>query len=220
MKIGVIIPTRGDRPGFLENCLRMLSCQTVQPDIVEVVDFPASDKCDITKRYRMGYDRLRDKGLDVIALMEDDDWYCREYLEIMIKEWVKTKPDLFGTMYTIYYHIGIRGWFKFDHDRRSSAMNTLIKPDLDFAWCADHEPYTDIHLWKTLRGILTSRTFMPDRHIALGIKHGIGMCGGRNHTDRLHRYVNIDHDLNFLRSIMDEESLEFYAKFYQQPVLQ
>lgn len=211
MKIGVIIPTRGDRPEFLENCLRMLNAQTLQPHIVELIDFEPGEQCDITKRYRIGYDRLRNKGLDGIAFIEDDDWYRPDYLEIMTTEWMKRGcPDLFGTMYTIYYHLRLKAWFEFQHDRRASAMNTLIKPDLNFEWCPDHEAYTDLHLWKIA---LNGMTFRPKQVIAMGIKHGIGMCGGRNHTDRLNRFVNHDKELRFMKSVMDAESFEFYSKF-------
>ena len=82
--IGVIIPDRGDRPKFLENCLRMLKAQTMQPTIIEIVnDAPFSDEKDITLRYRLGYERLRNKEIEVIALIENDDWYAPDYLEIM-----------------------------------------------------------------------------------------------------------------------------------------
>ena len=76
IKIGVICPTRGDRPVFMEQFHRMLSRQTLQPDVVEIVDYSAiSDECDITRRYITGYHRLRKLGLDVIVILEDDDFY-------------------------------------------------------------------------------------------------------------------------------------------------
>lgn len=210
MKIAVLIPTRGDRPGFLKNCLRMLKAQTLQPDIIEIVnDIPLNKDCDITWRYRTGYDRLRNKGLDLIALIEDDDFYTVDYLQIMVSEWVKQgKPELLGTSYTIYYHLKLQSHFTMNHPVRSSAMNTLIKPDLNFNWCADNEPYTDMYLWNTLKGIV----FTPAKIISIGIKHGVGLCGGRSHIDRLHRYT--DYSLN-LQSIMDPDSFNFYSTYFK-----
>lgn len=207
MKVGVIIPDRGDRKPFLDNCLRMIKTQTLQPDYVLVVDFdPTDEKPDITKRYRVGYEVLSEGEFDVIALMENDDWYSPEYLEIMVRNWeLKGKPDIFGTDYTIYYHLKLKKHFTMEHYHRSSAMSTLIKPNLDFEWCPDHEVYTDIHLWQTLKGL----TFRPEKHICIGMKHGIGKCGGRNHIDRLDRYVNQDDIL----SILDSESFKFYSQF-------
>lgn len=208
-RIGIIIPDRNDRPDFLKNCLRMIQSQTMQADLISLVnDKPLNDDCDISRRYRIGYDRLKNNNLDCILLMENDDWYCHDYIETMVNKWIELgKPQIIGTNYTIYYHIGINRHFTMNHKRRASAMNTLLIPDLDFEWCVDHEPYADLHLWKTLNG----QTFEPHKVISIGIKHGVGLCGGRNHKCSWHRYVNDDQSLQFLKSHMDKESFEFYT---------
>lgn len=208
MNIGIIIPHRNNRPHFLKNCFRMIDAQTVQPDHVELVnDSPRDEKIDITWRYRTGYDKLRNKGLDVIFLMEDDDWYSPTYIETMLHEWIKAGcPDIFGTDFTIYYHILLKKYFKFDHDDRSSAMSTLIKPDLNFEWCVDSEPYTDIHLWKVLDG----KVFHPDPLICIGVKHGIGKTGGFHHNSKIHRYK---HEMD-ISTFMDPESFRFYDTYF------
>jgi glycosyltransferase involved in cell wall biosynthesis len=228
MKIAVLIPDRNDRPEFLKNCLRMIEGQTMKPEIVELVnDEPLTfnpdgymlpsekpKRRDITWRYRIGYDRLRDKGVDCILLMENDDWYAPNYIETMVNEWVKQgRPKMLGTDYTIYYHIGLFMYLTMNHKRRSSAMSTLIKPDLKFDWCVDHEPFTDIHLWKTVGG----KIFSPITHICIGIKHGVGLCGGKLHNDeKTERYWRMgikDTDKTFIRSIMDEQSFNFYSTY-------
>lgn len=213
IKFGVIIPDRNDRPEFLKNCLRMLNNQTVLPKIITIVnDPPTSEECDITKRYRMGYDRLRNLGLDVIFLIENDDWYSNEYFEYMLFNWdVNNKPDIFGTNYTIYYHLKLKAWHKMLHDDRASAMNTLIKADLNFNWGNDNDPYTDMHLWKILKGL----TFEPSDIIgiiSIGMKHGIGKCGGAFHVDRLQRYINKDEDMLWLKRKIDSDSFNFYSQ--------
>lgn len=217
MKIGIIIPDRNDRPLFLENCLRLIKSQTLQPEIIELVNYEAeSESVDITQRYKRGYDALRNKGLDVIALMENDEWYSPDYLKIMCEGWDSFgRPDIFGTNYTIYYHIKLFAYFTMHHLTRSSAMSTLIKPDLNFEWCSDNEPYTDIHLWTRLRGVC----FSPPSTICLGIKHGVGKCGGFAHTDKLHRYENElstkDTNKEWLKSVVDEKSFEFYSNYFK-----
>jgi glycosyltransferase involved in cell wall biosynthesis len=182
----------------------------LKPDRICIMEYPPeSGSCDITQRYRRGYDHLRGKDLDVIALMEDDDWYSPEYLDFMIAKWQEHgKPDIFGTAYTIYYHIKLGAYFTMYHQDRASAMNTLIKPDLDINWPVDHEPFTDTHLWGTIKGSV----FMPEKVIAVGMKHGIGLCGGRSHVDKLHRYTQKDE--GFLKQTLDEESYKFYSQFY------
>lgn len=214
MRIGVIIPDRGDRPDLLANCLRMLKAQTLQPEIIELVnDAPTSESCDITKRYRIGYDRLRNKGLDLIAFIENDDWYSPDYLETMANKWIESgKPDIIGTNYTIYYHIRLFAHFTMNHDTRSSAMSTLLKPDLNFKWCVDHEPYTDIHLWHTLKGVI----FEPEKTICMGIKHGVGLCGGKTHIDRFDRFIHKDSNKGFLREKLDSDSFKFYSQYFSQ----
>ncbi len=213
LKIGVIIPDRNDRPLFLENCLRLIKQQTIQPACIEVVNYQAiSDDVDITQRYRIGYDLLRGKDLDVIALIENDEWYSPDYLEIITKAWFSSgRPDIFGTDYTIYYHIKLFAHFTMWHMSRSSAMSTLIKPDLNFEWCADNEPYTDMHLWETLKGC----TFHPEKNICMGIKHGVGKCGGTGHTNKLHRFNESDADKKILSDLMDIESFEFYSNYFK-----
>ncbi len=264
MKIGVVIPDRGDRPEFLKNCMRMLAGQTILPAELVVVGpekVAPGEACDITKRYRTGYDMLRGKGLDVIAFMENDDWYAPDYLERMAEQWeLAGRPDLLGTAYTIYYHIGLHAWLTMEHRRRANAMNTFIKPDLAIDWCADSEPYTDIHLWQPTPkspkgdfeknssqkpvvfaadmnstvervgyfniikpkpgygggGIDTRVTFSPmevfKRHISVGIKHGVGLCGGRNHTNYLERYKFNDAGMVALMAWVGVEACAFYKK--------
>jgi len=211
MKTAILIIHRNDRPKFLENLHRMIKAQTVQPDHIEEINFPAfSDECDITTRYRLGYDNLRGKGFDVIIIMEVDDWYAPNYIETMLNEWERyDKPDIFGTRYTIYYHLFLRKHFTMHHADRASAMNTLIKPDLIFDWCAETDPYTDIHLWTKLQGI----TFTPEKIISVGIKHGIGKSGGYGHTDRLHRYKETHLSLG---EVMDWESFDFYWNYFER----
>lgn len=222
MRIGVIIPDRGDRPEFLKNCLRMMGAQTLRPDIVEVIappGVPVGNGRDITKRYRIGYDRLSGR-VDVIAFIENDDWYSPDYLRVMAGAWADMgRPAIFGTNYTVYYHLKIGAYFTMTHNTRSSAMSTMIKPGLNITWPVDHEPFTDMHLWSHVGQMDTIRqrgaVFNPGKHICLGMKHGIGLCGGFNHAERLNRYRFPDHDQKFLRENLDEESFKFYSKFYE-----
>jgi len=209
MRIGVIIPDRGDRPLFLANCLRMVKNQTLQPEFVELIaDPPKSDAVDIAWRYRTGYQKLQDKHLDLIAFWENDDYYAPDYLETMAKKWLELgKPPIIGTNYTIYYHLKLKKHFTFHHEQRASAMNTLIRPNLDkLDWGEDHDPYCDLHLWYCLK---EGKVFKPEKIISVGIKHNVGKVGGFAHFDMLDRYVNSDN--GFLKETLDEESYNFYS---------
>ena len=207
-KVAVLIQTRGDRSELLANCLRQLDAQTHLPDHIEVVDDqPQSHHADITWRYRTGYERLRGKEFDVIFFFEDDDWYSTDYIEVMLEAWEKQgRPNLFGTRYTIYYHIMLQKYFTMLHDDRASAMNTMIKPDMNLKWCNDADPFTDMWLWG--RPELDRKLFKPQKHIAVGIKHGLTLTGGKSHVDRYNRYINDDN--GFLKATLDEESFNFF----------
>jgi hypothetical protein len=214
LRIGIIIPDRGDRPEFLANCKRMIQNQTISGVFVMIVDYPPiNSECDITPRYRKGYEFLSKHNFDVILLMENDDYYSPKYIETMISEWeAHGKPDIFGTNYTIYYHIGICKFKKLTHYRRASAMNTLLKPNLPIQWPVDNDPYTDIHLWKQLKGV----TFEPKEIISIGIKHNVGKTGGQYHNTKMDRYEFEDSEMGFLKLSMDPESFTFYKSQHEK----
>lgn len=212
MKVGILIPTRGDRPEFLKNALRLIDKQTVKVHRVEIIgDPPKSDECDITYRYRTGYEKLSD--VDLIFFWEDDDFYHRTYLQYMIDNWMKKgKPDMLGTRYTIYYHLKIRKYFRMWHEQRSSAMNTVIRPNLKLTWGRDNNPYTDVQLWLPAQ-LINTQIIDPPYPIAIGIKHGLGKTGGNAHVDNLHRYINDDPYMNVLQHMIDDdEQFEWYKK--------
>jgi len=214
LKIAVLVPDRGDRPEFLKNCLRMIENQTMQPDLIHVIDYaPLSENCDITQRYRTAYHALDGMDFDCILFMENDDFYTNNYIETIVLSWINHgKPELFGTNYTYYYHIGLKKYTKLVHYRRASMMNTLIKPDLNIKWPVDEYPYTDAALWQQLKGV----TFCPEKTIAIGIKHNIGLSGGHYHNTKLERYEINDSEFSFLESVMDKESLTFYKTQHEK----
>ena len=224
LKIAVLIPDRGDRPEFLENCLRMIKAQTVQPDLIHVINYaPRSEKCDITERYRTAYHALDGMNYDCILFMENDDFYSKKYIETMISKWIENgKPELFGTNYTYYYHIGLKRYMKLTHFRRASMMNTLIKPDLNIKWPVDDYPYTDAAIWQVDKFQIENKCIRrmisvdPGEIISIGIKHNVGMAGGHYHNNRLERYDVNDSDFNFLESVMDNESFTFYKSQHEK----
>ena len=131
----------------------------------------------------------------------------------MLTEWINHgKPEIFGTNYTYYYHIGMLKFKKLVHFRRASAMNTLIKPDLNIVWPVDNDPYTDLNLWKQLNGV----TFTPKEIISIGIKHNIGKTGGQYHNSKLNRYENSDPNMMFLKEHLDINSFKFYRSIHEK----
>ena len=205
MKVGVIIPDRNDRPKFLEHCLKMLSKQTMQPTFIEDVNFVnPTNNFDLTQRVRIGFDRLKNI-CDCVLIIENDDYYSENYIETMVNKWIELgKPELLGTDYTYYYHIFKKQYRKLIHKGRASLMNTLINTKLNVNWCDNNDIFLDLHLWNKHKGL----TFTPEVPIAVGIKHGIGLCGGSGHNRMV--LTENDESLEVLKSLVDKESFNFY----------
>lgn len=220
MKIGVLIPTRGDRPDFLIFALQQIEQQTRKPDFIEVVsDVPLSSKPDVTWRYRIGCDRLKAKGADIIVCWEDDDYYRPDYIERMIVGWENSnKPDLFGINSTIYYNITHQHWDLYRHGH-SSMMSTLIKASAigTFSWGDDNYSFTDMQLWTKTR--LSKITMAVKEPLAVGIKHGHGLCGGGGHHWPVDKFKNADHDFIKLGTWVTPEALNFYRAMAIKPRL-
>jgi hypothetical protein len=210
--IAVVIPDRNDRPKMLSNCLRMMHNQTFQPVIHLMNQKPLDEKPDITRRYRIGYEEVSNMELaefELIFFIETDDWYHPNYLEFMLYEWRKNgKPDIFGIDYTYYYHLKLRKYFKYGHEKRASMMNTCIKPGLIFKWPVDNYRFCDMYLWLNMNG----KTISPSTILSIGMKgHNEGMTGGTGHHDKLFRYV--EEDNGFLENNLDKESFEFFNQY-------
>lgn len=210
MVVGVIIPDRNDRPKFLNHLFWMLERQTTKPDFVELVNYePISAVPDLVPRIRQGFNSLKAKGCDVVLIMENDDYYSEDYIETMLTFWILNgKPDLFGTNSTIYYHVGRREFRTLRHEGRASLMNTLINTKSEMVYPEDSEVYLDMFIWKRMKGI----SFDPRRVISVGIKHGVGLCGGNGHNGM--KFTDRDYSLDFLSSVVDKESAKFYKQFY------
>jgi hypothetical protein len=198
--IGAVIPTRGDRSIFLSRCLEMMYSQTMTIDLIHVVsEAPKSEEKDITYRYKKGFEYLFKEGCEVVFLIEDDDFYAPNYIETMFHHWkLNGKPEAFGLGSTTYYHLQRKMYTTMMHPNRSSAFSTMVtEAVLDMDFPADNEPFLDLEIWKQLDG----KTFYVPKPICLGIKHGVGACGGRGHLDEF-PYKEQDPDSEFLLEVV------------------
>ena len=65
--IGILTPTRGDRPLFVDQYNEIIKSQTLQPDEIIMVDYPpVSDKKDLGARYRIGIQEASKRGCNNI----------------------------------------------------------------------------------------------------------------------------------------------------------
>jgi cellulose synthase/poly-beta-1,6-N-acetylglucosamine synthase-like glycosyltransferase len=209
-----IIPTRGDRPRMLQRCIEMMSKQTLQPVEVFLMNDPPVDpeKKDITWRYRRAFEDVikRHPNVELILLIEDDDWYSNAYIEVFYRSWIENgRPDIFGIGETYYYHIGLRSFNHQIHVDRASAFSTGVTKAIEnMKWPDDEYSFVDIEMWNQIKG----KTFIVNPPICIGMKgHEEGMMfGGIGHNRNWSGYTNEDYTLDWIGSIMDEESIDFY----------
>lgn len=207
-RFAVVLPTRGDRPQFLNHALHQLKNQSIQPEEIFIVnDPPKGNEKDITKRYKLGVQRALAKNHNIIFFIEDDDWYHPRYLETMLNKWKEAgKPPTFGINDTYYYHIGIHKYLYMKHPGRSSMFCTMVTDSISrLKWPNDRYAFVDMKLWKQIPG----KTFsLGTDIIAIGIKHGIGLTGGGGHTPNF-KWSHVNQQ-NWFRGIIGEESFNFY----------
>lgn len=217
MRLAVVTPTRGDRPNFFAQYKRLLERQTRQPDILEIVDYPAvPGVIDLTARYRAGFDQAIAKGCDAIVVMEDDDAYRSTYLEEFERRIAATSSLVVGSDVTYYYHVGTRRYKVIKHPGRASMMYTAIRPEVVrlFPWPKPSELCLDIHLWKWAAAHRKGKTFTPAPLQAIGIKHGEGFRATRSHKQSagpVRGWVD-DPGMLWLAKHVDSQSLPFYKE--------
>jgi hypothetical protein len=216
MTIGVIIPTRGNRPVFLHQAKCLLASQTLKPQHVDIVDHPAEgDVIDVAQRYKIGFEKLFAKGCDLVICWEDDDWYAPIYIEIMVNKWILYgKPDLFGIGSTIYYHLISQRYLELCHPNRASMFSTAVtKKVLDLDISKSNE-YLDDFLWVKMRGKITARTYLipkSNKPICIGMKHGSTLVAGGAHEPDSKYYTKHDFNYDLLRPILGPD-FNFYSK--------
>jgi hypothetical protein len=175
----------------------------VKPDHSYFIDYPPTGTdFDLVARVRKGIEQAKADGFERCFIVEDDDHYPADYFLIM------PEADFYGDDHTIYYHLGNRTWQEWSHPRRASLFTTGFKISSlnDFQWIHDNERFLDISLWNY--AVKEKKPVFWRQSKAVGIKHGIGLCGGRGHVQR-NKYQ--DQDLSWLKAHVDTEAFTFYS---------
>lgn len=199
-----ITPSRGgERPKFLDFCKHQISRMTIQPKESFFISHPpVSETPDLILRIQLGIAAAQKAGIDICYIIEDDDYYSSYYFEVA----EMGDNDFVGFDKTIYYNIKNNSYNEIDHPHRSSLFCTgfRISALKRFSWPPDHAVFLDMDLW---RYASRYNTKVIDKPMAVGIKHGIGITGGKGHSMD---FPLKDPDWKYLKSKVDQEAYIFY----------
>jgi hypothetical protein len=213
-KFCVIIPDRGDRKDFTKHCLYQMSVQTVKPDKIYHIKYePTSLIPDLIPRIRCGINAARRDGFDKCYIIENDDFYPINYFQKMQFD----DYDFIGIVKTIYYSLLEKKYKIMNHQshHRSSLFCTGFRISAlgDFDYPESTNRNLDMRLWEYARIKGNYHLYNPVV-MPIGIKHGIGLCGGAGH-DITFGYDNDDKSLEWLKNNTTIKSYEFYLKIIQ-----
>jgi hypothetical protein len=209
-KFCCIIPDRGDRKELTDFCLKQLSRMTVKPDkIYHINHRPETERFDLTSRIHKGVSIAKAEGFDWCFVIENDDYYPADYF-LRFQPFMD-KYDFLGEEKSIYFNLQNLTYKTIDHNFRSSLFTTAFRVSAlnNFDWPASTHVFLDIDLWKYAR--FRKRMFIKTG--AIGIKHGLGLCGGKGHTMHMQ---NFDQNLKWLEDHTDDMAFEFYTGLVEQ----
>lgn len=197
----VITPTRADRPELLEFCKHQVERMTIKPEKHYCITYRPTTFPDLVERVKKGIDMAISDGFSFVFIIEDDDWYSKNYFELMNPT---ESDDFIGNDKTLMYHLGNRTYDTAEHPERSSLMNTGFRISAlnDFIW-PENTPYLDMFIW----GHALDKRYRFVDNKTVSMKHGIGMCGGKAHKKV---FKNKDENLEWLNANVDSNSFEFY----------
>lgn len=173
--ITAITPT-GGRPDALALADRWMQAQTCQDFRWIVLDDcdPASPKPERADeiirpgwRWQEGDNTqhasmlaLLEQAGDKVIIVEDDDYYAPEYIELMAD--ALTRHDLVGECNALYYHVGQRAWKEMRNEHHASLCSTAVKGSARqklVEVCKQGHRMIDIVLWRSHPGKLFKSRF-------------------------------------------------------------
>lgn len=240
MSITVITPT-GDRHAAFNRCVQWVTSQSVPIDqwiIVDDGDIPLNTMYDFPdwvtyiRRERGKNDpphtlstnlavAIPEIRFDRIFIMEDDDWYGREYIEFLLP-WLE-KYDMVGLNLITYYHLLGRVWKTGKPKEHTALAQTAFTrravPKLLDVCTSDHwevreRGIVDRYWWHGFDGNKHLIKEHPKLHT--GFKGLFGRSGiAEGHSAESWGYKK-DDDFSFIRDQIGED-FDFYQSWAKTP---
>ncbi len=201
-----------------------MSRQTIQPDKHYIIDYPATVKAaavkenDLLSRLAHGLNLAKSDGFNICFVIENDDYYPDDYLEKMYNAFIESGKDMIGIGKTYCYHLFRARYNVYDHPLRSALFCTGFKISKVLPYMRPsvkvikHNFQVDLYLFSIIelsREIIVNDLFKFPEDSPIGIKHGIGRCFTRAHTET-DNYL-LDEQSEQLQHIR-KESQDFYKE--------
>lgn len=226
-----VITLTGDRPIPFSICCQLMKNQTAKPVEWIIVDdgktptgIPRYSYINYIRRIRQPNEppnslpiqlkeALKHVTTDKVIIVEDDDWYYKEYLNITSK--LLNIFDLVGNSFNIYYFIASHQYYEHKNDLHSSLCSTgFTKKTFPFFNNINlHDPYVDLRLWRS-RSVINNRLYKPAIPYVLGIKELPGRVGPTYDSNRscLRKGMQVDNNLNFFKYVVKND-YKLYEKY-------
>jgi hypothetical protein len=202
-RFAVIIPDRNDRPELTNYCLQQIARMTRKPDQIIHVKYNAiDDSMDLCERVHNGVMIAKEMNFDLVFIIENDDYYPADYFE----RFGDFNADFFGDDLTFYYNLRNRTFQSFPHQGRASLFTTGFRISALGSFQFKGDQFLDLKIWR--HAIDSSKRLRFVHTGAIGMKHGMGLCGGKGHKMKLR---NHDHNMAWLKGRVDSDSFLFYA---------
>jgi hypothetical protein len=174
---------------------------TVKPDKSYFIDYPPKNGVkDMVDRLKIGIDNATKDGFEYCYIIENDDYYPADYFEKM----QFNEHDFIGDPMSVYYHIKTKGYLEAYKPLQPSLFTTGFKISAIKNFRFPNNVFVDIDLWAHARK--AKKRFVNSG--AIGIKHGVGLCGGKGHSIN---YRLKDEGSEYLKSKVDSEAFDFYT---------
>ena len=215
MKIGVLIPTRGDRPAFLEQAKRMLKYQTLRPDKVYIVDAPGKPGVyDTDVRTKVGIATAIRDGIDRLFTWDDDEYYAPTYLDWLNREWPRSAKAV-GVCNLPYYHLGYRKAIAREFAGHATNSCTAFVPKAFEHFDVRQDGYMfDVPMWQWIQGNVAWALVrqIPIPYQVIGMKHKVGALTTGAHDWPASMYPLADPEGHWLKANIHPDMVDFYLE--------
>jgi len=161
----------------------------------------------------LGIEEVENYEVELIFIVEDDDYYSPQYLRKMIEG--AGGYDLIGEQNTVYYNPVMRRYRYNRNDRHASLFQVAFRPTVISLFktvCKVKQRFVDIILFK-MASMYMIKLYDSNQHFAIGIK-GLGGRPGIGQGHRLGMRMEADLSMTELKKLIGEDYV-FYKDMYE-----